>query len=76
MKNNNIKSLVSLALGVVSIITPYFGLIIGIVGVIFSNQSINEIKISKEIGKEYADVGKILSILGICIQAFVLLGAI
>lgn len=76
MKNNNIKSLVSLALGVVSIITPYFGLIIGIVGVIFSNQSINEIKISKEIGKEYADVGKILSILGICIQSFVLLGAI
>jgi hypothetical protein len=64
----NSKSITSFTLGILSIIVPYVGIILGIIGFVFSNQAI---KTGQANG--LAISGRVLSIVGICIQALLLL---
>ncbi|MET3322364.1 UNVERIFIED_ORG: hypothetical protein ABIC97_005500 [Peribacillus simplex] len=68
MKKTNNKSIVSLTLGVLSIIIPYIGLILGILGLVISSKSIVEIEESNEKGRGLAISGRVCSIVGICFQ--------
>ncbi|MBK3497397.1 DUF4190 domain-containing protein [Viridibacillus sp. YIM B01967] len=72
MENTNNKSIVSLTLGVLSIVVPYIGFILGIIGLVMSKKSIKEIDISNEKGKGLATSGKVCSIVGICVQGILI----
>lgn len=67
VKINN-KSIVSLTLGILAIIVPYIGIILGIIGIFISSKSIIEIERSNERGKGLAITGRVCSIVGICFQ--------
>ncbi|KAB7672048.1 DUF4190 domain-containing protein [Bacillus sp. B1-b2] len=69
----NSKSIYSLTLGILSIIVPYIGLILGIIGLIFASKSIKEIESYKQEGRGLATSGKVCSIVGICLQVLLLL---
>lgn len=67
VKTNN-KSIVSLTLGILAIIVPYIGIILGIIGIFISSKSIIEIERLNERGKGLAITGRVCSIVGICFQ--------
>ncbi|AOH56597.1 hypothetical protein ABE28_019695 [Peribacillus muralis] len=73
MEKTNNKAIVSLTLGVLSIIIPYIGLILGIIGLIISSKSIKEIDQTNEKGRGLAISGRVCSIVGICFQFLLIL---
>lgn len=72
MEKTNNKSIVSLTLGILSIIVPYIGLILGIIGIVISSKSIVEIDDSNEKGRGLAISGRVCSIVGICFQCLLI----
>lgn len=64
----NTKSIISLTLGILSIIISLIGLIPGIIGVILSKKGIVEIDNLNGKGRGFAVIGKVCSIIGICIH--------
>ncbi|WP_397538537.1 DUF4190 domain-containing protein [Rummeliibacillus pycnus] len=78
MSNTNSKSIASLIMGILSIFIPLAGLILGIVGIILSNISLKEMKVSSENGKGLAVSGMVCGIVGVCIHiiliGFIILG--
>lgn len=72
----NLSSKISLTLGILSIFVPFFGLIIGIIGIGFSKKAKKEMFVSDEGGKGLATSGFICSIFGIVIQLITLLAYI
>ena len=72
-KTNN-KAITSLILGILSVMMPFIGFVLGIVGLIFSFQAIKEINLSNEKGNGLAIAGRILSIVGICVGLLSILG--
>lgn len=60
----NGKSIVTLVLGILSLVVPYVGFLIGIVGIIFGALSFKELKKTGEQGRGLAIGGLITSILG------------
>lgn len=73
MEKTNNKSIAALTLGVLSIILPYIGLILGIIGIVISSKSIGELDQSNERGRGLAVSGKVCSIVGVCIQTVLIL---
>ncbi|MFS0881143.1 DUF4190 domain-containing protein [Metabacillus niabensis] len=73
MRETNNKSIVSLTLGILSIILPYIGLILGIIGFVLSFKSIGEINRLKQKGKGLAISGRVCSLIGICMQIVIIL---
>lgn len=69
----NNKSVVSLTLGILSIVLPLIGLVLGVFGVVFSKNATKEIMKTKESGKGLATSGLICSVVGIVIQLFLVL---
>ncbi|QAS51996.1 DUF4190 domain-containing protein [Halobacillus litoralis] len=69
----NNKAITSLTLGIMSIFIPIVGLIIGIFGLTYANQSFKEMNEVESEGKNFAIGGKVCSIIGICIQAGVII---
>lgn len=76
MEKTNNKSIYSLILGLTSILLPFIGLILGVFGIIISSKSVKEINTSKEKGLALAKLGKVVSIIGICYQSFIILALI
>jgi uncharacterized membrane protein len=72
----NSKSIISLTLGILSIIVPFIGLVLGIIGVVLSRIATKEISKRNENGRGLAISGMICSIVGIVIQVFSVLGLI
>lgn len=68
----NSKSVISLTLGILSILIPLIGLIIGIMGVVFSRKAAKEIAFSQESGSGFATSGLVCSVIGIILQTFTL----
>jgi hypothetical protein len=69
-KSVNKKSINSLTFGIVSILIPFIGIILGIIGFILANKSLKEIEASNENGFGLAIGGRICSIVGILISLF------
>ena len=72
--NNN--SIISLTLGILSIIIPLIGLLPGVLGVVFSRKAKKQIAKTNKNGMGLATSGMICSIVGIIIQIFVVLSLI
>ncbi|NRD79864.1 DUF4190 domain-containing protein [Bacillus sp. BRMEA1] len=72
----NGNPVVSLTLGILSIIIPMIGLILGVIGVIFSRKATKEIAKSYGNGRGFAVSGLICSIVGIVIQTLSVLSII
>lgn len=68
----NGKSIAAMVLGILSIVVPYIGLIIGIVGIVFSSLSLKEIKRTGEQGRGMAIAGMVTSIIGTVLYAIIL----
>ena len=73
MEKTNNKSIAALTLGILSIIVPYIGLVLGIIGLVLSSKSMAEINNSNENGRGLAISGKVCSIVGICLHALLIL---
>ncbi|GIN73984.1 hypothetical protein J14TS2_44590 [Bacillus sp. J14TS2] len=69
LRTNN-KSVVSLTLGILSIVLPAIGLVLGIIGMIFSAIAVKEIERTNENGKGLAIAGFVCNIVGCIIQLF------
>lgn len=72
--NNN--SVISLTLGILSMLIPFIGLILGISGIIFSSKAVKEINTTNANGRGLATAGLICSIVGIILQILAILGYI
>ncbi|MCM3757526.1 DUF4190 domain-containing protein [Sporosarcina aquimarina] len=72
----NTKSVISLTLGILTIFLPMIGLVLGILGVVFSRIATKEIVKTNESGKGLATSGLICSVVGIVIQLFIVLSFI
>jgi hypothetical protein len=72
----NSNSVGTLVLGVLSIIIPIFGLILGFVGIYFYNKARKEMLITNEGGGGIALTGLICNVVGIIIQFITLLSLI
>ena len=66
----NSKSVISLTLGILSILIPIIGLVIGIFGIVFSRKAAKEIAFSNESGSGFATSGLVCSVIGIILQTF------
>ncbi|WP_336759062.1 DUF4190 domain-containing protein [Paenibacillus sp. USHLN196] len=73
----NSKSIAALVLGILSIMIPYVGLLIGIVAIIIASVSLKEIKNRMEQGRGLAIAGLVCGIISVALYllliAFVLL---
>ena len=70
----NTKAIVSLVLGVISLLITYLGLFTSIVGIILSRVATREIEERGEKGSDIALGGLITSIVGLVLQLFILIG--
>lgn len=69
----NFKSVITLTLGVLSILTPFLGFLLGILGLIFARKSLQEIEARQEEGRGIAIAGQICSILGLLINGILII---
>ncbi len=72
----NSNSAGALSFGILSILIPIIGLVFGILGIVFSNKAKKEIMLSSESGMGLASAGLICSIVGLTMQAFILLSLV
>ncbi|MFF2857272.1 MULTISPECIES: DUF4190 domain-containing protein [unclassified Peribacillus] len=73
IKLTNSKAIVSLIMGVLSLLIPFIGIILGILGLIFASKSKQEIKLTGESGKGLVTAGKVCSIIGIILNVILIL---
>ena len=76
MNKLNVKAVISLVIGIISLFILHFGIIVGIIGIVVAKKSLNEIKLKNENGRGLAIAGLTTSILGIVIQSILLIAAI
>ncbi|MEW9699243.1 DUF4190 domain-containing protein [Paenibacillus sp. SI8] len=68
----NGKSIAAMVLGILSIIIPYIGFILGIIAIVFSRIAAKEIKQRGEQGKGYATTGLVCGIVGTALYAIII----
>ncbi|WP_299095678.1 DUF4190 domain-containing protein [uncultured Metabacillus sp.] len=76
MAETNSNSITSLILGILSILIPFIGAVLGVAGIVFSRKALKEIIKTNEGGKGIANSGLICSVVGIIIQLLGVLGYI
>lgn len=69
----NSNSVISLTLGILSILIPFIGLFLGCIGVIVARKATKEIVHNNQSGSGLAISGLICSVVGIFIQLFAVL---
>ncbi|MDK8191347.1 DUF4190 domain-containing protein [Paenibacillus sp. UMB7766-LJ446] len=69
----NSKSIAALVLGILSIMIPYLGFLIGIVAIVFASISLKEIRLRMEQGRGLAIAGLVCGIIGTAIYAIIIL---
>lgn len=70
----NSNSIISLTLGILSILIPFLGLVLGVIGVVVSRKASKEIVKTNEGGRGLTISGLICNVVGIIIQLFAVLG--
>ncbi|MDM5212361.1 DUF4190 domain-containing protein [Peribacillus sp. NJ4] len=73
IKPSNSKAIVSLIMGVLSLLIPFIGIVLGILGLIFAAKSKQEMKLTGETGNGLVTAGKVCSIIGIFLNVIVIL---
>jgi hypothetical protein len=69
----NGKSIAAMVLGILAIVLPYIGFLIGIVAIIFASISLKEVKRNQEQGRGMAIAGLVCGIVGTAIYALIIL---
>lgn len=69
----NGKSIAALVLGILSLLIPWVGIILGIIGIILARLSLNEIKENNQNGKGMAIAGLTTSIICLSIYALIVI---
>ncbi|HEY4390086.1 MAG TPA: DUF4190 domain-containing protein [Paenibacillus sp.] len=72
VQKTNGKSIAALVLGILSIMIPYVGFLLGIMAIIFSSLSLKELKRRYEQGKGLAIAGLVCGIIGTIIYGLLL----
>jgi ABC-type nickel/cobalt efflux system permease component RcnA len=72
----NSPAIISLVLGILSILVPIIGVALGVIGVVFSRKAAKEISQTNEEGRGLATAGLICSVVGITIQFIGLLNVV
>ncbi|RLQ94601.1 DUF4190 domain-containing protein [Falsibacillus albus] len=70
----NSNSVTSLTMGILSIIIPFIGLVLGFIGVGFSRKALKEIGKTNEGGRGLATSGYVCSVIGIVLQLLAVVG--
>ncbi|MFD9627128.1 DUF4190 domain-containing protein [Peribacillus muralis] len=73
VKRSNSKAIVTLILGVLSLLTPVIGIILGVLGLVFASRSKTEMKLTGETGNGLVTAGKICSVIGIILNVLAIL---
>ncbi|PJN89784.1 DUF4190 domain-containing protein [Bacillus sp. mrc49] len=73
MKRSNNKAIVTLIMGVLSLLIPFIGIILGVLGLIFASKSKAEMKLTGESGNGLVTAGKVCSIVGIILNVVAIL---
>ncbi|WP_078379972.1 DUF4190 domain-containing protein [Sutcliffiella halmapala] len=76
IKQTNTKAIIGLTLGILSILIPFLGLVLAVIGIVLYGMSKREIVQNNENGSGLAVAGLICSIVGIVIQLFMILGLV
>lgn len=71
--NINSQAVISLVLGAVTLVLPLLGIITGIMGIVYYNKAKKEMPIKGESGDGVAITGLTLSIVGLVLQAVMIL---
>ncbi|MFV2046116.1 DUF4190 domain-containing protein [Metabacillus litoralis] len=69
-------SVISLSIGILSILLPFLGLVLGVIGIVIARKALKEIEKTGYIGGGLATSGLICSSVGFIIQLFGVLGII
>ncbi|MEF2967113.1 DUF4190 domain-containing protein [Paenibacillus sp. M1] len=69
----NGKSIASLVLGIMSLVVPYIGFILGIVAIVFASMSFKELKRTGEQGRGLSIAGLVCGIIGTVLYAILIL---
>ncbi|WP_334073665.1 MULTISPECIES: DUF4190 domain-containing protein [Paenibacillus] len=69
----NGKSIASLVMGILSIVIPYIGFLLGIVAIVFASLSFKELKKTGEQGKGLSIAGLVCGIVGTALYGIILL---
>ncbi|MGJ9385368.1 DUF4190 domain-containing protein [Salipaludibacillus sp. CF4.18] len=72
----NSNAVISLTVGILSIILPIIGLVFGVIGIVTARKAVKEIEKSSDVGEGLARSGLICSSVGIFIQLVGVLGII
>ncbi|MHA0857140.1 DUF4190 domain-containing protein [Paenibacillus sp. CMAA1364] len=68
----NGKSITALVLGILAIVIPYLGFLIGIVAIIFASLSFKELKYKQEQGRGLSIAGLVCGIIGTALYGFII----
>ncbi|MBP2001235.1 hypothetical protein J2Z69_002278 [Paenibacillus shirakamiensis] len=68
----NSKAIPALVLGILAVVIPYIGLIIGIIAIVFARLSLKEIRATGEQGKGMSIAGLVCGIVGTAMYAIIL----
>ena len=74
LTGTNSNSIISITTGILSILIPFLGLVLSIIGIMTSRKAIREIEKTNEGGRGLAISGFICSIVGIVLQLFMVIG--
>lgn len=69
----NGKAVTALVLGILSIVVPYIGFILGIIAIIFGKNAMAEIRSTHESGHGLALTGLICGIVGVAIYGLIII---
>ena len=72
-EQTNSSAVISLVLGILSLVIPWLGLILGIIGIVFYVKAKKALKVTQEKGSGIALAGLICSIIGILLQALTII---
>lgn len=69
----NGKAIAALVLGILSLVIPYVGLILGIIAIVFASKAMREVSRTNEGGRGMAIAGLVCGIIGTALYAIVIL---
>ncbi len=72
-EQTNSSAIIALVLGILSLVIPWLGLILGIIGIVFYVKAKKALNVPQEKGSGIALAGLICSIIGILLQLFVII---
>lgn len=72
----NTSSVISLTVGILALLLPFIGLILGVIGIVYSRKAVKQISQTGESGGGLATAGLVCSIVGIILSLLAVVGYI